>query len=148
MSRLAAIQIQGYCGPVAAKSATGILADPGKGHRRTSAHIPAVGAFFVPATQRYGGCAWDTFGCAGTLCPRSANPRTVAPIRCLAATGDGSTDIGATPMQNARIASAARARAHRKMAISALKSDSSLATLLKRYRHHSAKARRLEGGAV
>lgn len=51
-------------------------------------------------------------------------------------------------MQNARIASAARARAHRKMAISALKSDSSLATLLKRYRHHSAKARRLEGGAV
>ena len=49
-------------------------------------------------------------------------------------------------MKRIQVASASRARAHRKMAISALKSDSSLATRLKRYRHHSTKARRLEGG--
>ncbi len=51
-------------------------------------------------------------------------------------------------MKRTQIASASRARAHRKMAIAALKSNSSLATRLKRYRHHSAKARRLEGGAA
>jgi|TARA_R110000851_G_C13099704_1_gene568055 hypothetical protein len=51
-------------------------------------------------------------------------------------------------MKHAPIASAIRARAHRKMAFAALKSNSSLATRLKRYRHHSAKARRLEAQEV
>lgn len=51
-------------------------------------------------------------------------------------------------MKHARIASASRARAHRKMAFAALRSNSSLATRLKRYRHHSAKARHLESREV
>lgn len=144
MSGLAAIQTQGYCASVAAKSA----AEFGDSNypRRTSAH-PVAGAFFVPAIQSYGGCAWEAFGPAGALGCRFANLRTVTSI-FLARDVGGSKIQGATTMQNARIASAARARAHRKMAISALKSDSSLATRLKRYRHHSAKARRLEGGAA
>lgn len=144
MSGLAAIQIQGYCGSVAAKSATG-FGDPNY-PRRTSAH-PVAGAFFVPAIQSYGGCAWETFVSAGALGCRFANLRTVTSI-FLARDRGGSTIQGAPPMKHARIACASRARAHRKMAISALKSDSSLATRLKRYRHHSAKARRLEGGAA
>ncbi|RCL24392.1 hypothetical protein C6A77_16355 [Pseudomonas sp. AFG_SD02_1510_Pfu_092] len=28
----------------------------------------------------YGGCAWGTFGCAGCLTSRSANPRTAATL--------------------------------------------------------------------
>lgn len=144
MSGLAAIQIQGYCGPVAAKSVAG-FGDPNS-QRRTSAH-PVAGAFFVPAIQSYGGCAWETSVSAGFLCDRFANLRTVTSI-FLARDVGGSNHKGATPMQYVRIASASRARAHRKMAISALKSNSSLATRLKRYRHHSSKARCLEGGAV
>lgn len=145
MNGLAAIQAQGYCSFVVARSAAGFSRP--KSNRRTSAH-PVAGAFFVPATQSYGGCAWETFGSAGFLFDRSANPRTVTSNGCLAAAGGDSNQIGVLPMKRTRIASAARARAHRKMAISALKSDSSLATRLKRYRHHSAKAIRLEGGAA
>tara|TARA_A100001391_G_scaffold195512_1_gene172911 strand:+ start:490 stop:651 length:162 start_codon:yes stop_codon:yes gene_type:complete len=51
-------------------------------------------------------------------------------------------------MQHARITSAIRARAHRKMAFAALKSNSSAAVRLKRYNHHMTKARRLEGQEV
>ena len=124
------------------------VADLGRSNysRRTSAHRLA-GAFFVSATQRYGGCAWDTFGCAGSLECRSANPRTVAPIRCLAATGDGSKTQGAIPMKPTRIPSALRARAHRAMALAALRSDSSLSNRLRRYNHHMEKARTLQAHA-
>lgn len=124
------------------------VADLGRSNsqRRTSAHRLA-GAFFVSATQRYGGCAWDTFGCAGSLCDRSANPRTVAPIRCLAATGDGSKHKGAIPMKPTRIPSALRARAHRAMALAALRSDTSLSNRLRRYNHHMEKARSLQAHA-
>ena len=144
MRGLAANLTRGYCASVAAKSATGFSRP--NSQRRTSAH-PVAGAFFVPAMQSYGGCAWEAFGPAGSLCGRFANLRTVTSI-FLARDAGGSNHKGATPMQHVRIASATRARAHRKMAISALKSDSSLATRLKRYRHHSAKARLLEGGAA
>ncbi|MGE4407051.1 MAG: hypothetical protein AB7E40_16230, partial [Pseudomonas sp.] len=44
-----------YSLPVAANSATG-FGDPSK-QRRTSAHHPIAGAFFVPAMLCYGGCA-------------------------------------------------------------------------------------------
>src|SRR5689334_22208437 len=63
--------------------------------RRTSAPHTIAGAFFVPSVSFYGGCAWDTFGCAGCLESRSANPRTVVTIPCLAASGDGSSTQGA-----------------------------------------------------
>lgn len=114
--------------------------------RRTSAPIIA-GAFFVSA-MRYGGCAWNAFGHAGFLCVRSANPRTVAPIRCLAATGDDSKHKGVTPMASLRLFltpnPSKRAAAHRSMAKAALFADTSASTRLKRYNHHIDKARHLE----
>lgn len=48
--------------------------------RRTGAHHPIAGAFFASAQSFYGGCAWDTFGCAGFLDVRSVNPRTAATL--------------------------------------------------------------------
>ena len=65
------------------------------------------------------------------------------PSACIA---DSSTITGATPMQQLRNL---RAAAHRHMAISALRADSSLSTRLARYQHHITKARALEalGGA-
>ncbi len=115
--------------------------------RRTSAPNIA-GAFFVPAS--YGGCAWDTFGCAGSRVCRSANLRTVAPTSCLAATGDDSTTHGVTPMALLRLSNvitrslSGRAAAHRAMAKAALCADSSASTRLKRYNHHIEKAQQLE----
>lgn len=143
-STLAHTYTRMYLFIAAAKSAVGF--GDSKTQRRTSAH-PVAGAFFVLATQRYGGCAWETFGSAGFLCDRFANLRTVTSIFLARDRGD-SKHKGVLPMKHARIASASRARAHRKMALAALQSNSSLASRLKRYRHHSAKARRLEGGAA
>ena len=65
-----------YSFVVAAKSATG-FGDPSS-CRRTGAPITIAGAFFVPASLFYGGCAWETFGSAGVLYARFANPRTAA----------------------------------------------------------------------
>ena len=50
--------------------------------------------FFVLAMARYGGGARDTFGCAGLLSSRSANPRTAATLTCLAASGGSSITKG------------------------------------------------------
>jgi len=139
---------RGYAHLVTANS----VADLGRSNypRRTSA-APVLGAFFVPAT-RNGGCAWDTFGCAGSLGCRSANPRTVAPIRCLAAAGDDSTIQGVTPMAISRLFPtrnpSARAAAHRAMARAALFADSSAAVRIKRYNYHAQKARDLDALAV
>ena len=63
---------------VAAQSANGFSGPIN--NRRTGAPITIAGAFFVPATLFYGGCAWETFGSAGVLYARSANPRTAATL--------------------------------------------------------------------
>ncbi len=143
MIALAQHQPCGYSAHVPAKSG----ADLGRSssQRRTSAPVTIAGAFFASAMLRYGGCAWDTFGCAGFLCDRSANPRTAVTIPCLAASGDGSKHKGAPPMQQLRNL---RAAAHRRMAIAALHADSSLSTRLARYQHHMTKARALEAQGV
>ncbi len=126
------------------------VADLGRSNhsRRTSAHHPNAGAFFVSASSSYGGCARDTFGCAGCLESRSANPRTAATLTCLAAGGDSSTTQGATPMHNTRNPST-HAAAWKARAFAALRADSSLSVRLARYNEAMSKARRLEsqGGA-
>ena len=83
---------------VAAKSATGF--DGPFRHWRTGAPITIAGAFFVPAHPVYGGCARDTFGYAGFLCPRSVNLRTAATLIRLTANRGSSPDKGVSP--NAR----------------------------------------------
>lgn len=127
-----------YSSSVAANSATGL----GRSNlsRRTGALHPKTGAFFVPVTSRYGSCARDSFGGAGCLESRSANPRTVATLICLAANGGSSPTLGATPMIQLHAlnpsARSIRAAAHKAMAFAALRANSSLSTRLKRYNHH------------
>lgn len=125
-----------------------------KAHKR---HRNAVGAFFVPAVRCYGGCARDALGRAGFLFPRSTNLRTVTTLTCLVASrGDSKTEKGVSPMSNtARGASAPSpqcprsiATAHRRMAIAALRANSSVSVRLARYNAHMVKARALEGGAA
>ena len=136
-----------YSLAVAANSANG-FGDPST-YRRTGAPIPIAGAFFVPAFLLYGGCAWETFGSAGVLYARFANPRTAATlIRLATISGSSIFKLGVSPMP-ALNPSKIRAAAHRAMALAALHANSSLATRLSRYNAHISKARALEavGGA-
>ena len=132
--------------PVAANSATG-LGNP-LNVRRNSAPITIAGAFFVPAVTCYGGCAWEAFVPAGFLTSRFTNLRTAATHSLGNERGSSLFTLGA-PRMPALIPSAIRAFAHRRMALSALRANSSLATRLKRYSHHMTIARSLEsaGGA-
>ena len=118
--------------------------------RRNSAPITIAGAFFVPAFSCYGGLCRSTLGCVGFLFPRSANPVQLATLLCLAAGRGGSSEKGATPVKHPLILSAIRAFAHRRMALSALRANSSLSVRLKRYNAHMEHARSLElvGGTV
>ena len=145
------INLQSSCGrayslPVAANSATGFDGPISK--RRNSAPIMIAGAFIAPAVTCYGSCAWEDFGPAGILLPRSVNLRTAATlIRLTANRGSSYLTHGATPMTTL-IPSAIRALAHRRMALSALRANSSLSVRLKRYNHHSEIARELEAREV
>ncbi|MFZ4964679.1 hypothetical protein ACL9RJ_10440 [Pseudomonas sp. Mn2068] len=117
--------------------------------RRNSAPITIAGAFFVPAFSFYGGLRRSTLGCAGFLNHRSANPVQLATLLCLAAGRGGSHDSGATSMKHTLNPFAIRAFAHRRMALSALRANSSLSVRLTRYNAHMVMARTLEsaGGA-
>ena len=132
--------------PVAANSATGLGNPISK--RRNSAPITIAGAFFVPAVTCYGGCAWEAFVPAGFLLPRFTNLRTAATHSLGNERGSSSAE-GATPMKHALIPSAIRALAHRRMALSALRANSSLSVRLARYNAHMTIVRKLEhsGGA-
>lgn len=135
-----------YSLAVAAKSATGF--DGPTNPRRTGAPITIAGAFFVPAHPVYGGCAQDTFGCAGFLDSRSVNLRTAATLIRLTASR-GSSQIKELRHMHTLNPFKNRAAAHRAMALAALHANSSLATRLARYNTHMSKARSLEsaGGA-
>jgi len=137
-----------YLVTVTANSVTG-FGDPSKS-RRTGVYHPKAGAFFVPATSFYGGCARDTFGYAGFLDPRFANLRTAATQYRLATISGGSSIQGAVPMQQARNPSTpnSHADAYKAMALAALRADSSLSVRLERYNSHMAKARTLEAKGV
>jgi hypothetical protein len=135
-----------YCASVAANSATDLGGSNSK--RRNSAPITIAGAFFVPAMMCYGGLCGSTFVCAGLRLPRSANPMQLATPICLAAERGGSSEVnGATPMTTLN-PSAIRAFAHRRMALSALRANSSLSVRLKRYNAHMTIVRALEAVEV
>ncbi len=134
-----------YGSPVAVSPA----ADLGRSsnERRTSAK-QYTGAFLLPAI--YGNCARDTFGCAGPLSSRSANPRTAATILRLAANGSSSSTKGASPMMHhhAPNPSASHAAAWKARALAALRGNSSLSVRLRRYNQAMARARALEAQEV
>lgn len=140
-SPLAMQDDDGYRHPVAANSATGLGGLTST--RRNSATNSIAGAFFAPATSRYGGLRRSTLGCAGLLVRRSANPAQSATLLCLAAERGGSSVQGASLM-NALNPSDTRAAAHRAMALAALRANSSLAVRLRRYNHHMAIVRSME----
>ena len=128
--------------------------DP-KTTRRTSATKTIAGAFFVLAMRRYGGCAWETFGSAGFRVSRFANLRTVTTHLFGDRRGDSDNTHGVSTMSNhTRGASApsllsrSLAAAHRRMALAALRADSSVSVRLARYNRHMTKARALAGGAA
>ena len=135
-----------YAVPVTVNPVAGF--DGPNNSRRTGAHHPTAGAFFVPAVSCYGGCAWGTFGCAGCLESRSVNLRTAATLNRLATIRGSSLAKGATPMQTTRNPST-HAAAWKARAFAALRADSSLSVRLARYREAMSKARSLEavGGA-
>ena len=136
-----------YRPSVAVNPATGFGRPISK--RRNSASITTAGAFFVPAVPCYGGCAWGTFGCAGFRLPWSTNLRT-AVTHSFGRERDSSFQVnGVTPL-HAFIPQQVRAFAHRRMALSALRANSSLSVRLERYNAHMAIVRTLEaaGGAV
>lgn len=148
ISPVASNRAHRYGSSVAANSAIG-LGNP-MNVRRNSAPITIAGAFFVPAIQCYGGCAWEAFVPAGFLTSRFTNPRTAATNSLGNERGSSST-LGASLMHfSATVTSKIRALAHRRMALSALRANSSLATRLKRFNHHMARARALEisGGVL
>ncbi len=145
MNSIASSRSRRY-GSAIAHMATG-LGNP-ENVRRNSAPITIAGAFFTPANPFYGGCAWEALVPAGFLTSRFTNPRTAATHSLGNERGSSLYTLGAPPMP-ALIPSAIRAFAHRRMALSALRANSSLATRLKRYSHHMTIARSLEsvGGA-
>lgn len=146
-SRVAKSRVRRYRSPVAANSATGFDGPISK--RRTGAPISIAGAFFVPAYPVYGGCAWEASRPAGFRLPRSVNLRTAATIIRLTANCGSSNDANGAPPMTALIPPAIRALAHRRMALSALRANSSLSVRLKRYNAHMDIVRALEaqGGA-
>ncbi len=140
---LASSRTRRYGLSVAANSATDLGGSNSK--RRNSAPITIAGAFFAPAFSCYGGLRRSTLGCAGFRLPRSANPVQLATLLCLAAVRSGSNEVnGATSMKYALIPSAIRALAHRRMALSALRANSSLSVRLARYNTHMTIVRTLE----
>jgi len=140
--RVAKSFVRRYRSFVAANSATGICSPISK--RRNSAPITIAGAFFVPAVPCYGGCAQDTFGCAGFRLLRSANLCTAATQSCFAAGSGSSHEVNGAPPMTALFPPAIRALAHRRMALSALRANSSLSVRLKRYNAHMDIVRSLE----
>lgn len=146
MNRLASPRRRMYRSPVAANSATGFGDSISK--RRNSAPFRIAGAFFMPAIQSYGGCAWDTFGYAGFLLPRFANLRTAATHNRLATVrGSSYQQKELYPMRTTLSInpSKSHAAAWKARAFAALRANSSLSVRLRRYNEAMARARALEG---
>lgn len=135
-----------YGATVAANSATGPR-NPSTYWTQTRP-ISIDGAFFTPEVSFYGGCVWGTFVCAGVLYTRFPSLHTAAAQSPRKDRGSSSL-TGVTPMPTLN-PSALRALAHRRMALSALRADSSLSVRLKRYNAHMAIVRTLEctGGGL
>lgn len=127
-------------------------------YRRTSAPIPLQALFLCLQCRVMAGVVRGIPKGMPVPIGRSANPRTTSvTITRLAASGDGSEQtIGTLTMHLPllRLKSAlnpsakSRAAAHRKMALAALRSNTSLKHRVQRYNHHASKARELDGGAV
>lgn len=135
-----------YRPPVVTLLATGPR-NPSKS-RRTSAQITTAGVFFCQQLSFMAAVCGMASALPVSLIPGIPSPCTVA-TQSPRKDGSGSQNQGASPLHTL-IPSKIRALAQRRMALSALRADSSISTRLKRYSHHMAIVRTLEtvGGAV
>ena len=137
-----------YGSPVAANSATGRENPISK--RRNSAQTTTVGVFLRLRFSVMAAVCGQASAWPGSFCPGILTPCTAA-TQSREKDGSGSPAKGAVPMQHIlRLnPSKIRALAHRRMALSALRADSSLSVRLKRYNDHMIIVRALEvqGGA-
>ncbi|OHV10002.1 hypothetical protein BH688_10340 [Kushneria phosphatilytica] len=92
-----------YDARVTAKSVTG-FGDPN--HSRRSSAQTIAGAFFVSVVRRYGGLRGETFGSAGFLECRFANPAQSAPMLFGDSRGGSDTQGARLMAHHARSASA------------------------------------------
>lgn len=141
---LALISPQSYIGTVTVNP----VADLGRSNivRRTGALHTVAGAFFASAHSCYGGCARDTFGCAGCLTSRSANPRTAATLQSLGRDRWQLLNVRSYTMHTRNPST--HAAAWKARAFAALHSNSSLSVRLSRYNAAMARARALEAQEV
>lgn len=145
MTPLALISNRSYGFPVTVDPVTDLGRSNSK--RRTSAHHTIAGAFFVSAIRCYGGCAWDTFGCAGfSFCPGRPT-RVQLPPSSLGRDWWQLPSKRSFTMRNC--SPSTHAAAWKARAFAALRSDSSLSVRLSRYNAAMSRARALEaqGGA-
>ena len=134
-----------YSSPVTANSVTGCR-NPSK-QKAPSAQNSISGVFLCLKYRFMVAVCGQASAWLGSFCPSILTPHTAA-TQSREKDRGGSSAKGAPPM-SALIPSAIRAFAHRRMALSALRANSSLATRLKRYSHHMSIARSIEsaGGA-
>lgn len=144
---LASSRAHRYGSPVAANSATGRRNPISK--RRISAQITSAGVFFRLQFRVMAAVCGQASAWPGPFCPGIPTPRTAATQSRRKDRGSSSSAEGASQMP-AIIPSKIRALAHRRMALSALRANSSLSTRLARYNAHMAIVRTLEsvGGAA
>ena len=98
--------------------------------------------FLCPHSRVMAGCAGAPSGASGSFTPIRQSCATRHPY-LLGGRKEWLQSKGASPM-HALIPSSFRAFAHRRMALIALRANSSLSTRLKRYSHHMSIARTLE----
>lgn len=105
--------------------------------------------FLCPHSRVMAGCAGAPSGASGSFTPIRQSCATRHPS-LLGGRKEWFRSKGATPMKRVLIPSAIRAFAHRRMALSALRANSSLSSRLARYNANMAIVRTLEnvGGDV
>ena len=99
--------------------------------------------FLRPHSRVMAGCAGAPSGASGSFTPIRQSCATRHPS-LLGGRKEWLQSKGATPMKHALTPSAIRAFAHRRMALSALRANSSLSVRLARYNAHMAIVRTLE----
>lgn len=132
---------QMYCASVAANSATG-RRNP-EISRRNSAQITTAGVFFRQQFSVMAAVCGQASAWPGAYYPGIPTPCTAATISRRKDGGGSNRKVGVSPLHTL-IPSKIRVLAHRRMALSALRADSSLSVRLARYNAHMAIVRTLE----
>lgn len=149
MTALTCISIPAYAWPAVTLLAAG-LGRSNRITRRTDAANTIAGVFFRPQCNVMVAVRGTPSGVPGSLFPGRPTRVQSPPQTSLAAGRGDSNKQGVSQMSNttqgasAPISLLRKITAHRRMAIAALRADSSLSVRLARYNAHMTKARALE----